>query len=290
MSKKRGIVLYCCIVICLMTVLLPMQAFAKTDELNISGTEIYIKSGISYKLAAVCDSDLQYSSSDLRVATVNSEGTIEAHQMGEATVTVRTVDGKETESCKVFVDIDMPEEVKVVYPKVHYYQGDEEWGFPRAVRKKACALTSMAMLLKNSGIDTDPADAYERNGKSTGMGYHKLLDSFEKQYDCAVPYDSDYLMSYSAETGKTFIKNPAKNYEAAVREALERHPEGVLCYFVRGRGSHAVVAIADENGTIRYNDAGRKAEKGENVAFEDTWCSHRHRMEYGDLAYMIAIS
>jgi len=292
MNRMKRIALYGCIVVCFLMMLLPTQAFAQTSEMNISASEIYMKHGSTHKLAVVCDtnSDLRYSSSDLRVAKVDSAGSITAVGKGEAIVSVCTADGENISVCRLFVDIEKQEAEKIEFPKVHYYQADPEWKLSYSVRKKACALTSMAMLLKNSGIDTDPAKAYQHNGKNTGMIYKRVLKHYDKQYDCAVPYDSEYLLTYSSADGKTVIKNPAKNYEAAIGEALERHPEGVLCYFVNGHGSHAVVAISAENGKIYYNDPGRKAQKGEHITFEDTWCAYRHNMNYGDLAYMIAIN
>ena len=162
---------------------------------------------------------LVYSSSDHRVATVDSEGTITAVGKGRAIVTVCTEDGQNVEICRMYVDTEKQTDAEDL-PKVHFYQGDPEWRFSYGVRRKACALTSMTMLLKNSGIDTNPAEAFENNGRNTGMIYKKLLKSYGKQYDCAVPYDSAYLLNYSSADGKTTIMNPERYYESAVREAL----------------------------------------------------------------------
>ncbi len=290
MKRFKQIAVFVCIVVSLMTMMIPTQAFAQSSDLNISASEIYIGIGMSYKLASTCEKGVCYVSSDPTVATVDEDGTVYAVRRGEAVITTAMRGDFELSKCSVFVDIAKPEEEEVSFPKVHYYQGDPEWEFTREVRKKACVLTSMAMLLKNSGIDTDPADTYKRNGNNSGMNFRKVLGYYDKMYDTAVGYGSDHYLSYDSESGKTMIKNPGRNYEAAVIEALERHPEGVICYFVNGDDSHAIVAIGTENGDIIYNDAGRKARKGEGVVFENTWCSHHHGMVYSDLAYMIAIN
>ena len=168
----------------------------------------------------------------------------------------------------------------------HYHQGDAAWGFSRKVEKKACVLTATAMLLQNNGNGVTPRSLYDGAGGTTSLQYLSVLPKFEAQAVCAVAASSPYFSDFRG--GKTYIKNPAANGEAAVREALAAHPEGVMLYF-SGSGSHAVVAIRCQDGTIYYSDPGRVAERGHNVTLSNTWVQVGHGMNYAHLSYMLAI-
>ena len=168
----------------------------------------------------------------------------------------------------------------------HYHQGDAAWGFSREVEKKACVLTATAMLLQNNGNGVTPRSLYDGAGGTTSLQYPSVLPKFEAQAVCAVAASSPYFSDF--RDGKTYIKNSAANGEAAVREALAAHPEGVMLYF-SGSGSHAVVAIRCQDGTIYYSDPGRVAERGHNVTLSNTWVQVGHGMNYAHLSYMLAI-
>lgn len=159
-------------------------------------------------------------------------------------------------------------------------------GFPREVEKKACVLTATAMLLQNNGNGVTPRSLYDGAGGTTSLQYPSVLPKFEAQAVCAVAASSPYFSDF--RDGKTYIKNSAANGEAAVREALAAHPEGVMLYF-SGSGSHAVVAIRCQDGTIYYSDPGRVAERGHNVTLSNTWVQVGHGMNYAHLSYMLAI-
>ena len=108
------------------------------------------------------------------------------------------------------------------------------------------------------------------------------MPRFGAQPACAVSPAAPYFDGYSA--GRTYIKHPTANAKAAVEEALSRHPEGVML-----SGSHAVVAIRNENGTIYYSDPGWVAARGHNVTLGNTWVQVGHSMGYANLSYMLAI-
>jgi predicted double-glycine peptidase len=103
----------------------------------------------------------------------------------------------------------------------------------------------------------------------------------------ALAKKSPYLESFNGEV--TYIKNPAKNYVAAVKEALGRNPEGVCLYFKRGSEAHMIVAIGYKGDTIYYSDPGRVESKGNIVDFSQTWVYHEHKMTYKNIAYMAAL-
>ena len=299
MKLKRQIAMGLLAVMLMM--LIPAGAFAQQNEaVSESSLKMNMVEPGQIKIARYDDSvDIYYRSKDMKVASVNAAGKVTAHAPGvteimiyssdrlvdECLVTVENPDGT------VWVSYDsaaVPEEPTHYY----FYQGDSAWGFSRAVRKKACVLTSMAMLLKNVGEDTDPKQTYKNNGNNSGMNFTKVLKYYGRNYSAALPHNSEYMKSYDVLAGTTYINNPKQNYEAAVKEALKEHPEGVICYFVKSDSRrHAIVAIGvDEDGNIRYNDAGRLNSKGQNITFKNTWCSYKHKMTYEHFAYFIAIN
>ena len=142
------------------------------------------------------------------------------------------------------------------------------------------------MLLQNNGNGVTPRSLYDGAGGTTSLQYPSVLPKFEARAVCAVAASSPDFSDF--RDGKTYIKNSAANGEAAVREALAAHPEGVMLYF-SGSGSHAVVAIRCQDGTIYYSDPGRVAERGHNVTLSNTWVQVGHGMNYAHLSYMLAI-
>jgi len=288
--------------------MIPAGAFAETKPfISDSSLKMNYEETGQIKVYRYDDSvDIYYRSKNMKIASVNAAGKVTAHAPGMTEIMIYSSD-RVVDECLVVVEqengsvwysfkgdpVVEPPVIEEEETITHYYfyQGDPAWGFSKAVRKKACVLTSMAMLLKNLGEDTNPKITYQKNGNRTGMNFTKVLKYFGRNYSAAIPHSSAYMKSYDVLAGKTYINNPAKNYEAAVKEALQEHPEGVLCYFVKGSSAHAIVAIGvDENGNIRYNDPGRKGDRGKNITFKNTWCSYSHKMEYKHFAYFMAIN
>jgi len=102
---------------------------------------------------------------------------------------------------------------------------------------------------------------------------------------CALSPSSKYLSGFDGH--KTYVKSPSSNYEAAVKEALARNPEGVILYFKKGSDAHAVVACKLADGKIYYSDPGRN--RSTLVDFSETWCKVGHNMGYKHLVEMIAL-
>ena len=113
-----------------------------------------------------------------------------------------------------------------------YYQGDSRWGFSRSVAKKACVLTGYAVVLKNLELDATPKTVFKANGSKSSISLNNIEDAFGVDAVSALNEDSPYFSSFDGH--KTYIKSASTNFVAAVKEALEKHPEGVLLYFTKG--------------------------------------------------------
>ena len=101
--------------------------------------------------------------------------------------------------------------------------------------------------------------------------------------DTQAEYFEEYL------NGRTYIKDPSKYAVRAIKDALDRNPEGVIAYFSRGDESHAVVAIGYVEDTIYYSDPGRARSRGFDVPLSGTWVNAGHGMGYSNLSYIVAI-
>jgi hypothetical protein len=166
-----------------------------------------------------------------------------------------------------------------------YYQGDSRWKFSSSVRKKACVMTAYAIVVNNMGISATPRFIYESNGRRTPMNISKLTANFGVTPVCALDANSPYLSRFDGVS--TIVADPAVNAAAAMREAIDRHPEGVICYFKRGSKAHAVVACYYDDDAIYFSDPGRK--RTTLLPFADTWVCYHHRMTYAHLANIIAL-
>jgi len=166
-----------------------------------------------------------------------------------------------------------------------YYQGDSRWGFSSSVRKTACVITAYAITINNMGIPATPKTVYQSNGNRTSMNITNLKKNFGVKPVCALPAGSKYLSSFDGN--KTYIKNPASNAVAAIKEALKLNPEGVILYFKKGSDAHAIVACKIVNGEIYFSDPGR--DRTTLVNFANTWCKVGHNMSYKHLVQMIAL-
>ena len=218
-----------------------------------------------------------WSTSDAKVATVSAQGEIKLTGPGSAVVTARTPCGK-VATCKITTLLR--------FNTAHYYQGDSRWKFPRKVRKEGCMISSFAILITNVGVAATPRDVYNAN-HSTSPSYKAIGKAFSVHAVNALSAASRYLKGFNGY--ETTIKDPAKNYVAAVKEALDRNPEGVCVYFRRGNEAHMVVAIGYYKNDIYYSDPGRAAVRGCNVKFPDTWVYHGHKMTYKNLQYIVAL-
>ncbi len=166
-----------------------------------------------------------------------------------------------------------------------FYQGSNQWKFPRSVEKKACVISSYAIMINNMGIPANPRFIYESNRRNTSINSARLSANFGVREVGALSADSPYLRSF--DRGKTYVIDPKNNGLAAIKQAIDLHPEGVLCYFKKGSKAHAIVACKYDGDTIYFSDAGRDTDTL--LTFENTWVSYKHRLTYAHLNYMIAL-
>ena len=166
-----------------------------------------------------------------------------------------------------------------------FYQGDSQWKFSRSVQKKACLMSSYAIVINNMGIPANPRFIYESNRRSTSIKSSGLTANFGVIPVCALSADSPFLNRFDGE--KTYVLNPGSNGVAAIKEAIDRNPEGVICYFKKGSKAHGIVACKYDGDTIYFSDAGRKTDTL--LTFGDTWVSYKHRMTYANLNFIAAL-
>lgn len=166
-----------------------------------------------------------------------------------------------------------------------YYQGSSQWKFSSSVRKSACIISSYAITINNMGIPATPRFIYESNGRRTPMNIGNLATNFGVVPVSALASDSPYLSSFDGH--KTYIADPANNAVAAIKEAIDKHPEGVICYFKKGSKAHAIVACRYEGDTIYFSDPGRT--RTTLLTFNDTWVYYKHKMTYANLVEVVAL-
>jgi len=166
-----------------------------------------------------------------------------------------------------------------------YYQGDPQWRFSTDVRKVACLMTAYSITVNNMGIPATPRFIYESNKRRTTMNIANLEANFGVAPVCALPENSKYLRGFNGLS--TYVKSAGRNAVDAIKQALDLHPEGVICYFKRGEEAHAIVACKYDGDTIYYSDPGRK--RGTLLTFGNTWVVYGHHMGYSNLAEIIAL-
>ncbi|MBR6239724.1 MAG: SH3 domain-containing protein [Clostridia bacterium] len=167
-----------------------------------------------------------------------------------------------------------------------YNQGDAAWNFSKYTASTACLISSYAMVLTNGGIYATPKTVYEANNNSTGGNLNTIAAAFKTKTVCAVDKSAQYFKSFSS--GRTYIHDPDINAEQAIKDAIDRHPEGVLLFFEKPNGGgHAVVAVKYDDSGIIFCDSGRT--HGSMIRWSETWCAYKHKMTYADLVYIMAL-
>ncbi len=127
-----------------------------------------------------------------------------------------------------------------------------------AGRNGYCYVVSYAMLLSDlTGNTITPKDIADINiaaGGSPKICYHgSIVSTYGKKFVPAIDTSSPYYKGYDTMRGLTNIDNSSSDkVVAALKEALDRHPKGVL---VRDNSMpHTMVAIGYEGDTIFFND------------------------------------
>jgi fibronectin type 3 domain-containing protein len=173
-----------------------------------------------------------------------------------------------------------------------YKQGDNAWMFCKVDEQNACLLTSYAIIIKNMGINCTPKTLYESNGNTrymTSTSFANMAANFGVK---CVPALSRYSPYFSGFDGTaTSIKSPSKYAVSAIKEALNRNPEGVIVYFKNRRHKHAFVVCKYQGDWLYFSDPGTSYNGGGThlVNFQDTWVSRGYKMSYRNLFQIIAL-
>ncbi len=143
--------------------------------------------------------------------------------------------------------------------KAYYFQNQAEFNFP-SHGGGYCWVCSYAMVMTNlTGARITPADVAAVNLRHTSDGaycYHNsIVSAYGLRFVPALPTTSPYYGGMSGVASGTYINNPTKDRAvtiAALKEALDHHPEGVMVRYANF--PHTMVAVGYEGDTILFND------------------------------------
>jgi len=143
--------------------------------------------------------------------------------------------------------------------QAYYFQNQAEFNLP-SYGSGYCWTCCYAMLISNvRGLRITPNDVAAINYQMSGRGeycyHHAIVDQLGVKFVSALPESSQYYGGRDSNSGGTFIVNPEKSdsvARAALKEALDLHPEGVMVRY--GAFPHTIVAVAYEGDLILFND------------------------------------
>lgn len=175
------------------------------------------------------------------------------------------------------------------YEFTYFYQSQPELEWEEHGRGY-CWVCSYAMLFSNiSGKVITPLDVAQYNvdagfGGNYMAGHSTLADSFDLKLVPALSEDSEYFLEFDAKNkGETTLNiTTDEDAEAAIREALDKFPKGII---VRYEGyPHSMVAVSYDDENIYFNDPGLK--EGEHITFDNT-CLKNFKLS--DISYIQAV-
>ena len=179
-----------------------------------------------------------------------------------------------------------------------YFQNDEKWQLPN-FGSSYCWVMCYAMILNDIVGDVTPNDVALVNEEMCDNGaycYHyPIVEKFGVRFGKAIDEKSEYFKEYK-DGYATYIENEDKDdfiAISAIKEALDKHPEGVMIRFEEK--PHTIVAVAYEGDTIYYNDPvpynyGKYETENpyEYVEFEETYPA-KMGFSISDMAFIEAI-
>ncbi len=143
--------------------------------------------------------------------------------------------------------------------KAYYFQNQDEFALP-SFGSGYCWTCSYAMLISNVvGYEVTPTDVAavnSSNGSSGAYCHHlKIADEFGVKFVSALDTKSLYYKGRDSVSGGTYIENPTKDDVitiAAIKEALDLHPEGIMVRYADF--PHTMVAVGYDGDIILFND------------------------------------
>lgn len=180
-----------------------------------------------------------------------------------------------------------------------YYQSEPAWQFP-GNGSGYCWVCSYAMLLNDTVGNVTPKDVAKVNlaqGASGAYCYHyQIVSALGAAFTPALSTESKYYQKYDSAKGATYIENPEHDEKigiAALKEALDRNPAGVLVRF-NEKYPHTIVAVGYSGDTIYFNDPMNKnggvnvEGKNGKIPFECTYPGIKG-FTLGDVSFLQAI-
>lgn len=183
---------------------------------------------------------------------------------------------------------------------IYYFQNQQDFQLP-GYGSGYCWVCSYAMLLTAvTGNQVLPNDVAAVNLEHTSQGnycYHsQIAERFNVSFVPALSKDSVFYSGMDSVSGGTFIKNPDKEDKvaiAAIKQALLKHPEGVLVRYAAF--PHTMVAIGFTDDVIYFNDPAPTSSssysssgKYQGVPFERT-CVAAKGFKISDLTFIQAV-
>ncbi len=184
--------------------------------------------------------------------------------------------------------------------KAYYFQNQSDFSLP-SFGSGYCWACSYAMLITNvTGNVVTPSDVAavnSANGSSGAYCHHsKIADTFGVRFVSALNENSLYYKGRDSKSGGTYIENPTKDDAvtiAAMKEALDLHPEGIMVRYADF--PHTMVAVGYDGDIILFNDpaptsSGTYAEVGKYhaVPFSQT-CVAMKGFSISDVTFIQAI-
>lgn len=206
------------------------------------------------------------------------------------TVTIETEIEKLTD-----IDVNKETEPKVIlngsgkYSSTYYYQSQPDLELENNGRGY-CWVCTYAMLISDTTNQTvTPLDVAKINiekgyNGNFMSGHATLVSEFGCKLVPALAEDSPYYGGYNTKNkGETsLLVNSDEEAYAAICEALDNFPQGIIVRYEGYPHSMTVVGYDDEN--IYFNDPGLK--NGEHVTFENT-CLKNYKLS--DISYIQAL-
>lgn len=174
--------------------------------------------------------------------------------------------------------VSKKEEIKA---PTFYFQNQDLWELEN-YGSSYCWVTCYAMVLNNLIGDVTPPDIAKVNLENCESGaycYHyQIAEAFGVRFTEAIDEDSEYF-DYLHDGYATYIKNEEKDEEIAInaiKEALDKHPEGIMVRFEES--PHTIVATYYDDENIYFNEP-MPTKQGEyddespyqNVTFDKTY-------------------
>ena len=184
--------------------------------------------------------------------------------------------------------------------QAYYFQNEAEFNLP-FYGSGYCWTCCYAMLISNvRGLRITPNDVAAINQQMSGRGeycYHQAIAAqLGVEFVSALSEESPYYGGRDSNSGGTYIVNPDKNdsvARAALKEALQLHPEGVMVRYAAF--PHTMVAVAFEGDLILFNDPapsgnGTYSDTGryQGVPFSET-CVAMKGFSLSDLTFIQAL-